>query len=62
MLGKEYPEMARTLFLAARSLADRAIADWLRALAEDYEQPAEAVSSADAPNAPARQAGMARAR
>jgi hypothetical protein len=38
MLSTQYLETARTLFCVARNMADHRIADWLRALAEDYER------------------------
>lgn len=47
MLSKQYLETARTLLRVARSMADQAVADRLKALAEDYERKAEQVSDAD---------------
>ena len=44
MLSKEYLETARTLFRIARSMANQAVADRLKALAEDYERRAEQAS------------------
>ena len=52
--GKEYLETARTLFRAAQTMTDRAIAGQLRALAEDYERRAEKASHVDAAKALAR--------
>ena len=52
--GKEYLETARTLFHAAQTMTDRAIAGQLRALAEDYERRAEKASHVDAAKALAR--------
>ena len=40
MLSKEYLNTARVLLRVARNMADQAIADRLRALAEDYERKA----------------------
>jgi len=54
--GKEYLETARTLFRAAQTMTDRAIAGQLRALAEDYERRAEKASHVDAAKALARSA------
>jgi hypothetical protein len=53
MLSKEYLETARTLFRVARNMADQAISDRLRALAEDYERRAEQASHTEAANASA---------
>ena len=47
MLSKEYLATAQTLFRVARNMADRTVADRLRALAEDYEQRAQQSSQND---------------
>jgi hypothetical protein len=39
--GKEYLETARTLLRAAQTMTDRAIADQLKAFADDYERRAK---------------------
>ena len=52
--GKEYLKTAQTLFRSAQAMADRAIADQLKALAEDYERRAEKASRVDAAKAFAR--------
>jgi hypothetical protein len=52
--GKEYLETARTLFRAAQTMTDEAIAIQLKALADDYERRAEKVSHVDAAKALAR--------
>jgi hypothetical protein len=44
----EYLETARTLFRAAQTMTDRAIAGQLKALADDYERRAEKASHVDA--------------
>jgi hypothetical protein len=46
--GKEYLETAQTLLRAAQTMADRAIAGQLKALAEDYQRRAENVDAAKA--------------
>jgi hypothetical protein len=50
----EYLETARTLFRAAQTMTDRAIAGQLKALADDYERRAEKASHVDAAKAFAR--------
>jgi hypothetical protein len=52
--GKEYLEAARTLFRAAQTMTDQAIASQLKALADDYERRAEKASHVDAAKALAR--------
>ena len=52
--GKEYLKTAQTLFRAAQTMTDRAIAGQLKALAEDYERRAEKASHVDAAKALAR--------
>ena len=47
MLSKQYLQTARTLLRVARTMADQAVADRLKALAWDYERKAEQVSDAD---------------
>jgi hypothetical protein len=46
--GKEYLETARTLLRAAKTMTDQAVADQLKALAEDYQRRAEKASHVDA--------------
>jgi hypothetical protein len=48
MLSKQYLETAQTLFRVARTMADQAVADRLKALAESYERRAEQASRSDA--------------
>jgi hypothetical protein len=62
MLSKQYLETARTLFRVARNMADQAVADRLRALAQNYERRTEQASHTEAASASARQTGVARAR
>jgi hypothetical protein len=57
--GKEYLKTAGTLLRAAQTMTDRAIADQLKALADDYERRAEKASHADAAKALARSAANA---
>jgi hypothetical protein len=57
--GKEYLETAQTLLRAARTMTDQAIADRLKALADDYERRAENTSNVDAAKALARAAASA---
>jgi hypothetical protein len=57
--GRAYLETARTLLRAAQSMTDQAIADQLKALAEDYERRAEKVLQVDAAKALARSAASA---
>jgi hypothetical protein len=59
--GKEYLKTAETLLRAAQTMADRAIAGQLKALAEDYERRAEKASHVDAAKAFARSAVNAEA-
>jgi hypothetical protein len=54
--GKEYLETARTLFRAAQTMTDQAVAGQLKALADDYERRAEKASQVDAVKALARSA------
>ena len=57
--GKQYLKTAETLLRAARTMTDRAIADQLKALADDYERRAEKASHVDAAKALARSAANA---
>jgi threonine dehydratase len=57
--GKEYLESARTLVDAAKTMSDQAIANRLKALAEDYQRRAEKAAHADAAKALARSAARA---
>jgi hypothetical protein len=57
--GKEYLKAAETLLGAAKSMTDRAIADQLKALAEDYQRRAQKASHVDAAKAVARSAANA---
>jgi hypothetical protein len=57
--GKEYLKRAETLLRAAQSMADRAIAGQLKALADDYQRRAEKTSHDDAAKAFARSAANA---
>jgi len=52
--GKQYQRTAQTLLRAAQTMTDQAIADQLRALADDYERRAEKASHVDAAKALAR--------
>jgi hypothetical protein len=54
--GKGYLKTAQTLLRAAQTMADRAIADRLKALAEDYQRQTEKVSYVGATKAFARPA------
>jgi hypothetical protein len=47
MVSKQYLETAQTLFRVARTMADQAVADRLKALAESYERRAEQASDAE---------------
>jgi hypothetical protein len=47
MLSRQYLETAQTVLRVARSMADQAVADRLKALAGDYERKAEQVSDSD---------------
>jgi hypothetical protein len=49
--GKQYLKTAETLFRAAKTMTDRAIAAQLKALADDYERRAEKASYVDATKA-----------
>jgi hypothetical protein len=57
--GKEYLKTAETLLRAAQTTTDRAIADQLKALADDFQRRAEKASHADAAKAFARSAADA---
>ncbi|MDA9492380.1 MULTISPECIES: hypothetical protein [Bradyrhizobium] len=57
--GKQYLKTAQTLFSAAKTVTDRAIANQLKALADDYERRAEKASLDDAAKALARSVGDA---
>jgi hypothetical protein len=57
--GKEYLKTAETLLRAAQTMTDRAIADQLKALAEDFQRRAEKASHVDAAKALARSAANA---
>ena len=46
--GKEYLETARTLLRTAQTMTDRAVANQLKALADDYQRRAEKASQVDA--------------
>jgi hypothetical protein len=52
--GKKYLETAQTLLRAAQSMTDQAVANRLKALAEDYQRRAEKASHVDAAKALAR--------
>jgi hypothetical protein len=52
MLSKECLGAARILVRVARNVADQAIADRLRALAEDYERRAEKAAQLEKDEAP----------
>jgi hypothetical protein len=54
--GKEYLKTAETLFRAAQTMTDRAIAGQLKALADDFQRRAEKASHVDAAKALARSA------
>ncbi|MCU1252031.1 MAG: hypothetical protein JWQ49_5060 [Edaphobacter sp.] len=60
--GKGYLETARTLLRAAKTMTDRAIADQLKALADDYQRRAEKASHVDAGRASARSPGRSTSR
>jgi hypothetical protein len=47
-LSKQYLETAQTLLRAAGTMTDSAIADRLKALADDYQRRAEKASHVDA--------------
>jgi hypothetical protein len=57
--GQQYLKTGETLLRAAPTMADRAIAGQLRALADDYQQRAEEASHVDAAKALARSAADA---
>ena len=54
--GKEYLKTAQTLLRTAKTMTDQAIADQLKALADNYERRAEKASRDDAVKASARSA------
>ena len=58
-LSKQYLETAQTLLRAAGTMTDSAIADRLKALADDYQRRADKASLADAAKAFARSAASA---
>jgi hypothetical protein len=62
MLSREYLETARTLLRMARNIADRTVADLLKALADHYERRAERASRNNAANTPAPSEGAATVR
>jgi hypothetical protein len=47
MLSKEYVSTAKTLLRVARNMTDQAIADRLKALADDYERRARKAADAE---------------
>jgi hypothetical protein len=57
--GKEYLKTAETLLRAAQTMTDRAIANQLKALAEDFQRRAEKASHVGAAKALARSAANA---
>jgi hypothetical protein len=57
--GKEYLKTAETLLRAAQTMTDRAIANQLKALAEDFQRRAEKASHVDAAKALGRSAANA---
>ena len=59
--GKEYLKTAESLLRAAQTMADRAIAGQLKALAKDYQRRADKASYVDAAKAFARSAANAEA-
>jgi hypothetical protein len=62
VLSKEYLETARTLLRIVRNIADRTVADLLKALADDYERRAERASRNNAANSSAPSEGAATVR
>jgi hypothetical protein len=52
--GKEYLKTAKTLLRSAQAITDRAIADQLKARADDYQRQAEKPSHVDTAKASAR--------
>jgi hypothetical protein len=57
--GKEYLETAQTLFRAAQTMTDRAVAHQLKNLADDYQRRAEKASHDDTAKALARSTARA---
>ena len=57
--GKEYLKTAETILRVAQTMTDRAIADQLKALADDCQRLAEKASHVDAAKALARSAANA---
>jgi hypothetical protein len=57
--AREHLKTAQSLLRAAKTMTDHAIADRLKALAEDYERRAEKASRVDAEKALARSAAGA---
>ena len=57
--GKTYLETAQTLLRAAQTMTDQAIANQLKALADDYQRRAEKASHVDAAKVLARSAASA---
>ena len=57
--GKEYLKTAETILRVAQTMTDRAIADRLKALADDCQRRAERASHVDAAKALARSAANA---
>jgi hypothetical protein len=57
--GKEYLKTAETILRVAQTMTDRAIADQLKALADDCQRRAEKASHVDAAKALARSAANA---
>ena len=57
--GKEYLKTAETILRVAQIMTDRAIADQLKALADDCQRRAEKASHVDAAKALARSAANA---
>jgi hypothetical protein len=57
--GREYLKTAQASLSAAKTMTDSAIADQLRALADDYQRRAEKASQIDAAKALARAAANA---
>jgi hypothetical protein len=57
--GKEYLETARTLLRTAQTMTDQAIANQIKALADDYQRRAEKASHDDAAKALARSTASA---
>jgi hypothetical protein len=57
--GKQCLKTAETLLRAAQTMTDLAVADQLRALAEDYQRRAENASHVDAAKVLARSAASA---